>query len=224
MPLRSRRAAVRLLSALVLVLAFLVLGFAIQVGGPLPVDRALDARSSGQALSLMRGVSGVASLAGWAAIVLVVGLALWLRGCRREALALVAADATAELVDLVGKLLFHRLRPDGAPADDLIATSSFPSGHTLRVVVVLGYGIALLVQRRPAWRVPALAAGLAFMLLVGIARVAVGAHWPSDVLGAYLLGAAWLQVVLVSLPARPPMDAAAVRRPRRIARERPRRA
>jgi membrane-associated phospholipid phosphatase len=66
----------------------------------------------------------------------------------------------------------------------------YPSGHTTSATVLAGALIVLLLRRvhDPAWRRVGLVACLLIPLVTGFARVYVGAHWPSDVLGGYLWG------------------------------------
>jgi undecaprenyl-diphosphatase len=72
--------------------------------------------------------------------------------------------------------------------------NSFPSGHTVHYVVFFGFlcflVFTLLRPRALRWAMLGLLAGM--MLLVGPARIHLGAHWASDVLGGYLFGAAML--------------------------------
>ena len=143
---------------------------------------------AGRAAALLSGLTGPIV---WLLLVLVVCAALWIRGRRAGAFLLLAAQATAELVSLVLKAVIDRPRPAGAALHEVVATASFPSSHAVRTTVTIGVLLAL-AWRRPAWRLPAALAGGALLLLVGLARVAVGEHWPADVLGGYLLGVAWL--------------------------------
>lgn len=81
-----------------------------------------------------------------------------------------------------GKWIFHTFRPE---APHMIGGYAFPSGHTLTAVCVYGF-LATLNRgwiRRLLWCLP---------LLVAAARVALGVHWLSDVVGAWLLGWLWL--------------------------------
>src|SRR5690606_17887560 len=74
-----------------------------------------------------------------------------------------------------------------------VQTWSFPSGHaTSSAVVYLTLG-ALLTRVQPRRRIKAYVLGvaLALTLLVGLSRVYLGVHWPSDVLAGWALGAGW---------------------------------
>ncbi len=74
---------------------------------------------------------------------------------------------------------------------------SFPSGHTLHAVLMSGLAWLLVAPRllRPAHRCALLALAVLWPALVGISRVHLEVHWPSDVLGAYVFGAMLLIVL-----------------------------
>jgi membrane-associated phospholipid phosphatase len=107
----------------------------------------------------------------------------------RVALFVVIAMAGAALLEFVSKLAVGRARPAFAHPVAGAAGKSFPSGHALVAVVAFGL-LALLVPRR--FRVAAWAIGVAAVLLVSYSRLALGVHYLSDVVGGWLLGAAWL--------------------------------
>lgn len=106
------------------------------------------------------------------------------------------AVAAPRLVEVVTKSLVERPRP----SPDLVHVTenasgwSYPSGHVIGIVAIFGLLLLLapwLIGNRPLrWLVQAFAAFL--VLAVGPARVYVGAHWPSDVLGSYVLGVLFL--------------------------------
>ena len=132
-------------------------------------------------------------------LLLLVPLALWLRGFRLEAsfqLLTCGASAVAVLI----KLLTRRRRPNRPDlrwVDARVSGPSFPSGHVLSYVCVYGFlmhALPRVVKARLARRV--LAAGLTGLVtLVGPSRVYEGHHWPTDVLASYLLGFAYLRTL-----------------------------
>ena len=97
------------------------------------------------------------------------------------------------LVELL-KLAFDRARPDPAGHLDAVHSMAFPSGHSANAMA-LGLGLALLVAS-PRWRGAALALGLAYAAAVGLSRLVLGVHWPSDVVGGWAVGALWALLVV----------------------------
>ena len=95
------------------------------------------------------------------------------------------------LVGSILKLLFSRLRPPGhQEIAVLVDTYSFPSGHATGSMVA--YGLLALVAWHllpQPWALVAAMACAAIILFVGISRVYLGVHFPSDVLAGWLLGA-----------------------------------
>jgi undecaprenyl-diphosphatase len=91
------------------------------------------------------------------------------------------------------KGFFARPRPDIVPHAVPVFTASFPSGHAaLSAVTYLTLG-ALLARVQPNRRLKAylLGAAVTLTLLIGITRVYLGVHWPTDVLAGWCIGAAW---------------------------------
>jgi membrane-associated phospholipid phosphatase len=118
-------------------------------------------------------------------------------GRRSEAAGLIMSTAGSALINSSLKLIISRPRPtsDLVPIYRDTVTQSFPSGHVTFYVCYFGFlffvAYALLPLRSPARRI-ALAVTASFVLLVGLSRVYLGAHWPSDTLGAYLWSGVWL--------------------------------
>jgi undecaprenyl-diphosphatase len=122
----------------------------------------------------------------------VVGYLLIVR-LRRSAALVVAAIGGGTLVSTLLKNGFHRARPDLVPHAMQVYTHSFPSGHAmLSAVTYLTLG-AMLVRLQPHRRakVYVMCVALALTLLVGVSRVYLGVHWPSDVLAGWCVGACW---------------------------------
>lgn len=91
------------------------------------------------------------------------------------------------------KLAFDRPRPELVPHGQIVYTSSFPSGHSMMsAVTFLTLGV-LLASAQSNTILKAYLLGLAVLLsvAVGISRVYLGVHWPTDVLGGWTAGAVW---------------------------------
>ncbi len=118
---------------------------------------------------------------------------LWLQGLRRVAVFLLSAILGGLLLSLALKSGFDRPRPDLVSHGSMIYTSSFPSGHSMLSAVVYLTGGALLAMVHAARRVRIYLIGCSVLatLLVGVSRVYLGVHWPSDVLAGWAAGAAW---------------------------------
>lgn len=113
---------------------------------------------------------------------------------RRRALALVLVSVLGgQALSTILKLIFARPRPTLIPNAPEVFTASFPSGHAMLSAVTYLTLAALLarIEPRRAIRHYFMAAGVVVSLTVGISRVALGVHWPTDVLAGWCLGAAW---------------------------------
>jgi undecaprenyl-diphosphatase len=118
---------------------------------------------------------------------------LWLRGMRRAALYVLLAIGGGLLVSLALKAGFQRPRPDLIPHGPLVQTASFPSGHSMlsAIVYLTGGAMLALVHERRAIRLYLIGCAVVATVLVGISRVYLGVHWPTDVLAGWAGGAAW---------------------------------
>ncbi len=195
-----RRFGVRTAIAFCCALVFAVLAALVRsAAGPvLRTDRRTDDSLHGFALrhsgftSVMRLVSDTGSTLAW--LIILTPVVLWLlhrRLLKLAAFVAVTAIGSTLLNNLV-KLLVGRARPHLTDPVAVAAGKSFPSGHSQAAIV--GYAILVAVflpavprSRRP-WLVVAAAAMVA---LIGFSRIALGVHYLSDVIGAYLIGTAW---------------------------------
>lgn len=132
-------------------------------------------------------------------LVLLALLALAQRRLWRELmLVTVACGGIFVLVDLVLKPLIARPRPPQALLS--IDGSSFPSGHAAGAVVFSLVLAAVAGRHRPQIRTLVLGLSAGWIALVGLSTLVVRAHWPSDVLGGYTVGLAWVSLCLTVWP------------------------
>lgn len=111
----------------------------------------------------------------------------------RTALLLLAAVGGGILISTLLKTWFERPRPDFLPHGSYVSSASFPSGHSMMAAVVY-LTIAVMLartRRRTAERAYILMMSVILTFLVGISRIYVGVHWPTDVLAGWSLGSAW---------------------------------
>lgn len=129
--------------------------------------------------------------------VLVVPFAiiLWRMRMRTEALAIPVSCWVGALVRTTLKQVVNRPRPNKGLVHVTSKSQgkSFPSGHVASSVCLWGWICALgfLEKVQPAKRA-LLSLPIAFAVFTGPARVYLGEHWPTDVLGGYLFGGGWL--------------------------------
>jgi membrane-associated phospholipid phosphatase len=158
---------------------------------------------------------------GWGVIPVDIGLVLGLALRRRFREGLFAAISMigSLLLNLAAKHSFARARPDLWPSIAPETTYSFPSGHAMGsmtlawVVVLLCWHPRLPGGLRLRWPATLLAAG--FVVLVGLSRVYLGVHYPSDILAGWTAASVWVCSVyaLVFRSGRHPWQVRAARVP-----------
>ncbi|MGY1736146.1 phosphatase PAP2 family protein [Geodermatophilus sp. SYSU D00684] len=205
-PARARRRVLRTIGGGLAVLAVLGTGVAARFGPQVRLDDAVsrglyagDDRSAPvSALLETLTTPGVT----WFRVVVFLPVLVWLvrRGAWRTVLWVVVAvtavgPLTTGLKDLVG-----RARPAFENGGLVYEGLSYPSGHSSGVATLVTVALVLAWPRLTApGRRAAVAAGVALAGLVGLTRVWLGVHYPSDVVGGLCLGTAWsLLVALVA--------------------------
>ncbi|MDO9396328.1 MAG: phosphatase PAP2 family protein [Herbiconiux sp.] len=150
-------------------------------------------------------VTGFTDIAGTIGMPVIAVLAIIVLAVHRRSwtpvVLIVAAGGGSLLMTIAGKELIQRQRPSLSEAVPPYEFSpSFPSGHTLNAVVVVGIIAYLLILRRQTRRARVAIALVAvvFALAVGLSRVFLGHHWFTDVLAGWTLGAAWLAMIITA--------------------------
>ena len=139
-----------------------------------------------------RDVTALGSFSILAPLVLLSALYLVFDGKRRTAGFLLAATISGTMISTGLKMLFDRPRPEFTQAARVF-TASFPSGHALvSAVVYLSLGALLAEQAEtPALRRFYFLVAIAMTFVVGLSRIYLGVHYPTDVLAGWLIGAGW---------------------------------
>ncbi len=148
-----------------------------------------------------RAVSDLLGPSALRVLALIGVIVAFIRRRPRIAVFLVASFMTAALMTGVAKFLADRPRPDTALV--FAGSTSFPSGHALGITVgVLAFTTVLWPLVAPARRIPVIAIGVALVVLVGLSRVALNVHHPSDVVAGWALGVLCYLLCMAVVPPR----------------------
>jgi undecaprenyl-diphosphatase len=129
-------------------------------------------------------------------VVLAVAGFLLLQTRYRTALFVAGAWLSGELVNTAMKHAFNRPRPTIVPHLREAFSSSFPSGHAMEsAIVYLTLGTILMrVAERRITKLYCLGIAIMLTVLVGVSRVYLGVHYPTDVIGGWTIGFAWASI------------------------------
>ncbi len=148
----------------------------------------------------MKLASYIGEAANVEVLTLAAAVVFWIQGKRRNGVVLAATILGASILANVLKLYFHRARP--APYFGLASpgTFSFPSEHALMAIcfyMVLAHLVNSHVQpvriRAGIWVV-----AVSMTLVIGFSRIYLGLHYPTDVVGGYAAGAAWVSAITLA--------------------------
>lgn len=166
-----------------------------QFPGDLSLARAVQSLDSQPLFALMWGISALGTVV--TVLTMKIVCAILFTAIHRPLQAIfILLTISAETLSIALKELVHRPRP-GA---DLIRImwfneeSGFPSGHVMSFIGLYGFLFFLAWTETPRslFRTVTLFILGSLIVLVGLSRVYLGSHWPSDVLGGYLIGGLWL--------------------------------
>ncbi len=118
---------------------------------------------------------------------------LWLQRKHASVVFLLGAVGSGIAVSSLAKAFFDRSRPDLVPHGAYVHSASFPSGHSMMSAVVYLTLAAIMARTLPrrVLRVYVMTLAIVLTVSVGISRVYLGVHWPTDVLAGWAGGAAW---------------------------------
>jgi undecaprenyl-diphosphatase len=169
--------------------------------GDLRLTLLLQSFYSDSLLSTMKSVSF--AFTSWrAALMVIIAVVLVWRYWGKSEGILVAVAGLLSLLDSPIKDIIARPRPSPELVHIFITEQnySFPSGHALFSILVLGILVYLIAShlRQRNLRILSSTILIALVLLVGTSRVYLGIHWPSDVIGGYLIGGIFLTALIWS--------------------------
>ena len=166
-----------------------------------PIVQYVAARRVRYLTSIGTAITAVGSdLALWIAVLIGGAILAWLTRSWRPLLVLALVMGGAVSLDHLIKYTVARMRPPillwSIPAHDW----SFPSGHATESAAVY-LTLALMfanTQRRLGVKIATYTIAIAVAFLIGVSRVYLGVHWPTDVIVGWALGVAWSAIVLAS--------------------------
>ena len=151
-------------------------------------------------MSVFHFITNLGSPVVMATIAVVGAVTAFAKRHRRLAYAWAAAAAGGAILDYVLKTSVHRTRPEYAAAFLHGSSYSFPSGHAMGSLIgygFLAFALSVAFEPRTRWhRQMIFTIAALFTLLIGVSRVYLGVHYPSDVLGGWAAGLAWLAVCI----------------------------
>jgi membrane-associated phospholipid phosphatase len=189
LPLRLSIAAIALFGVVI------ALGYAVTAGHfrafDLAISHALNMERSTSPDWLILSMQGFSWIGGGIQryiVVTVLTVALWRWWGWGAALAMGLTTLVSAFTSEILKAFFARMRPDFVTHLDSVSSAAYPSGHANNAAVVYILFIMLVPQaRHPLWQ----AAAAAMIVVTGLSRIMLGVHWPTDVIGGWMLGASF---------------------------------
>jgi undecaprenyl-diphosphatase len=132
-------------------------------------------------------------------VVLIITGYLLLEGRVQTALMVLIASISGELLDSLLKLWIARPRPSAVPHLRTVVSASFPSGHAMESAIIyltLGALLMRVVQGRIT-KIYCMGMAIFLTFIVGVSRVFLGVHYPTDVVGGWMLGFLWAAIIFL---------------------------
>ena len=173
--------------------------FTAQFPGDLFLTRHLQSLQNGFLLSFMRWISFIFGSWREALVVAFIAILVWWRIGKRESILILVAGLFA-LIAIALKIFVGRPRPSVNLVQilSLEQDNGFPSGHAISAILILGLTAYLgyINVKNHTARTVILVVLILSIVLIGISRVYLGVHWPSDVMGGYLIGGTLLTLLI----------------------------
>lgn len=175
-------------------LLFLSVAIGVLLGATDGLDAQIRSAVNGWAsptlTTFFEGLTILGSVAVVFTLTVLIAVALWLSGRRPAALHLAVVMLAAAIVNNAVKLSVARARPE-AFFGDLPDSYSFASGHSLFAGCLYGLlaGLLAAVVPRPWQRLAVVAAAMLLIAGIGLSRIYLGVHYPTDVIGGFALAA-----------------------------------
>lgn len=190
--------------ALLLLILFGALTWFVEANPILRQDVALERAIQDAVPASVASLAGAISWVGFPpesdVIDILILIVLYVRHLRWQAVCGAFAAGGSAVLWFALTPLIHRPRP----TPDLVRVAaelpfgSFPSGHVLNLTAFFGFLAYLAITEARAGLVKMLSIAICAILVasIGFSRIYAGEHWPTDVLGGYILGAAWLLLTI----------------------------
>lgn len=200
------------LTFVIFLMIFLATAFMTQVKGSFPFDEKFLSWVEGQTSKTFQGVMEYISILGSSEVILIltviIGLVLLVKRAWVHFLFFGIVSVGGVFLNLLLKLAFQRERPDGETSYiDVfnytleIPSYSFPSGHTMRVTILLVFLIYLTLRFVYSYMVRSFLVTTFVLLMIGVAlsRAFLEAHYLSDTIAAIAVSIAWFMLCLLRL-------------------------
>jgi len=182
------------------IVALALLWFAMLTEGAGPVDDWLLAMLYAGGHPVLVATARIFTFLGEPAVLIGLGLlaayALWTNGRARYALIVILVTLIGRGLVEAQKYAIMRFRPEDEVHLVPVSTPSFPSGHAASAMIVY-LTLALVLASGSRWKGPAVAGAFLLAFCIGLSRLMLGVHWPTDVIGGWAFGLLW---VLLALP------------------------
>lgn len=178
------------------VILFVAIADEVRDGDTLPYDEAvllaINSKATPLLDALFRSVTDFGSIG--VAVIAVAAAALFMKTRHTyRALFMAVAVGGATLLNIVLKFIFERPRPELWQQLIVEHSFSFPSGHAMASSALAFSLIVLFWRTKQRYVVVALA--LVYVLVIGVSRLYLGVHYPTDVLAGWLISGAWVALV-----------------------------